>query len=213
MMRGWLCVVSGRRRFGLSRQELIQRIRWLAEAGVDLVQIRERDLADRDLVSLARDAVSAVSGTPARVMVNDRFDVAMAAAAAGVHLREDSIAAERIRSAAPPGFVVGCSVHEAARARALPHCDYLIFGTVFPSNGKAAGHPVAGLSGLRAACAATTVPVLAIGGIDQNNAHEVMAAGAAGIAAMESLLTVSSAAAASTVVSAFRRAIDGASHG
>jgi thiamine-phosphate diphosphorylase len=209
MMRGWLCVVTSRRRFGLTCPELIQRIHRLAQAGVDLVQIRERDLADRDLTSLVREAVAAVRGTPARVVVNDRFDVAMAAGAAGVHLREDSIHPERVRPAVPSGFLIGCSVHDAARARTMSQCDYLIFGTVFPSKGKRAGHPVAGISALRDACAAASVPVLGIGGIDQHNARDVVRAGAAGIAAMESLLTVSSAAAARSVVGAFRSALDG----
>jgi thiamine-phosphate pyrophosphorylase len=212
-MRAWLSVVTSRKRFNLSCPDLIERIQWLAEAGVDLVQIRERDLPDRELRDLVADAVEAVRGTPARVVVNDRFDVAVAAGAAGVHLREDSVPVERVRQAVPPGFLIGRSIHDPARARALSRCDYLIFGTVFPSAGKPVGHQVAGLAGLRDACAASTVPILAIGGIDLHNAADVAGTGAAGIAAMASLLTVADATDARRVVSAFRGILDAGSNG
>jgi thiamine-phosphate pyrophosphorylase len=207
MMRTWLCAVTNRRRFDLSTADLLRRIEWLAAAGIELVQIRERDLGDRDLASLVRGAVTSVRGSPARVVVNDRFDIAVAAGAAGVHLREDSAPAARFRRAAPRGFLIGCSVHDAARAKTLPECDYLVFGTVFPSRGKAAGHPVAGLGALREVCDAAHLPVLGIGGIDPRNARDVIGAGAAGVAAMESLMTVSSAASARDVVASFRSAM------
>ena len=209
----WLSVVTSRRRLGLSPAALIQRIQWLAAAGIDLIQVRERDLADRELTSLVRDAVAAVRGTPARVVVNDRFDVAIAGEAAGVHLREDSAPANRVRRVVPAGFLIGCSVHDAARARTLPECDYLLFGTVFPSRGKSPGHPVAGVSRLRDVCAGTSVPVLAIGGITAANARDVVEAGAAGVAAIESLLSVSSALEACDVVTAFRQALAAGSSG
>ena len=88
----------------------------------------------------------------------------------------------------PPGFIVGRSVHSIADVDAASRdggCDYLLFGTVFPSTGKAAGHPVAGLEVLRAACARSPVPVVAIGGMNEARAVEAMRAGAAGVAAVE----------------------------
>ena len=163
---------------------------WLREAacaGVDLIHIRERDLEDRELVALARDAVRVVRGTAARVVVNDRFDVALAAEAAGVHLRADSPAAARVRSVAPAGFIVGRSVHdeeEAAALAAAGGCDYLTFGTVFTSASKPAGHQPAGLAALRRVCAGVRLPVVAIGGISVERAAAVAAAGAAGVAAI-----------------------------
>lgn len=205
-MAAWLCVVTNRRRLGLSCSDLIRRIAWLAAAGVDLVQIRERDLSDRELTAVVRDAVSAASATRARVVVNDRVDVAIAANAAGVHLREDSPSIERVRSIVPPEFLIGCSIHDIDRARALSACDYLLFGTVFPSSGKPAGHPIAGLRMLRDVCAAARRPVLAIGGVHAGNAGEAIRCGAAGVAAIESLLSVTSAQEAQDVVAALRRA-------
>jgi len=155
---------------------------------VDAIQVRERDLPDRDLVALVRRIGQACAGTPARVLVNDRADVAVAAGAAGVHLRSDAPPASRIRAFVPSAFVIGRSVHSIAeidQAIADGGCNYLLFGTVFPSTGKPAGHPVAGLEALRAACARSPLPVVAIGGVDRSRLQAVAEAGAAGYAAIE----------------------------
>ena len=196
--------VTDRRRFGLSIDELVARAAAAVRADVDVIQVRERDLPDRDLVVLVRRIVDAAAGTATRVVVNDRVDVAIAAGAAGVHLRGDSAPASRVRAmatfaaasadsakaAAPkaPGrFLIGRSVHSLAEVDAAlvdGGSDYLLFGTVFPSAGKPDGHPVAGLDALRQACARSSVPVLAIGGMTEARVAEVRAAGAAGFAAV-----------------------------
>jgi len=163
-------------------------VREAASAGVDLVQIREPLLQGGALVTFVRSAIDEAVGTSCSVLVNDRFDVAIAANAAGVHLRSDSVPAERIRRVAPPGFLVGRSVHDAAEAAGISRadgCDYLIFGTVFPSRSKPAGHPAAGVQKLAEVCRATTLPVIAVGGISVENAAEVIAAGAKGVAAID----------------------------
>jgi thiamine-phosphate pyrophosphorylase len=179
-----VCLVTDRRTAG---RPLLELIREAAHAGVDLIQIRERDLDGGALSALVRAAVDAASGTDARIVVNDRLDVALAAGAAGVHLRAASFAAADVRQLSPPGFIVGRSVHneeEAAAAEAAGGCDYLTFGTVFHSASKAAGHHAAGLTALRSVCARVRLPVLAIGGIGLSRVADVAAAGAAGIAAI-----------------------------
>ena len=204
--RPTLCLVSDRRAIG--ERPLVAFIGEAARAGVDLIQIRERDLDDRALVTLARDAVAAVRGTGARVIVNDRIDVALAAGAAGVHLRADSIPAGRVRAMAGAGFLVGRSVHhedEAAASDAEGACDYLIFGTVFPSSSKPPAHQAAGLAALSRVCARVTVPVLAIGGISTARASDVARAGAAGVAAIQ---LFADAADLHETVRALRRAFD-----
>ena len=111
------------------------RIAWFARArrgsaGVELIQIRERDLEANGLTSLVRRCVDAVGGTRARVLVNDRLDVALAAGAHGVHLRSDSIEARRVPELLPAGALVGRSVHTAAEAASIARegvVDYLIF--------------------------------------------------------------------------------------
>ncbi len=167
---------------------LVDRIRDAARAGVDLIQIRERDLDARALLQLTTDARRAVEGTAARIVVNDWLDVALAGGAAGVHLRGDSFAAADARRLAGESFLIGRSVHsedEAAQVEADGGCDYLLFGTVFPSSGKPAGHPVAGMDALGRVCARVALPVLAIGGINEDNAAAAFDAGAAGVAGID----------------------------
>ena len=179
-----ICFVTGDR--GLERP-LLELIAEAARAGVDLIQIRERRLDDRALAILTRRAVDATRGTSCRIVVNDRVDIALAAHASGVHLRGDSVAASRIRAMAPDGFLIGRSVHDPAEAAAVEAgggCDYLLFGTVFPSTSKPSTDPISGPGALREVCARVAIPVLAIGGISIENVRQVAASGASGIAAI-----------------------------
>jgi thiamine-phosphate pyrophosphorylase len=177
--------VTDRRRFHLSCDDLIARAVRAAGSGVSCIQVRERDLTDVALARLVREMTGAVAGTNARVLVNDRADIAIAAGAGGVHLPADSVPASRLRPIVPAGFLIGRSVHtldEIDRAVSDGGCDYLMFGTVFPSQGKPDAHLVAGLDGLRAACARSPLPVIAIGGMTDARAADVASAGAAGLA-------------------------------
>jgi len=180
-----LCFVTDRRRFGVSWEDaLVNRVRAAAVEGVHLIQIRERDLDGGSLTRLVAACVNAVRGTPARVLVNDRFDVAVAAGAQGVHLRGDSFPASRVRACAPPGFLIGRSVHSVSDAAATADggaVNYLIFGTVFESSSKPE-RGAAGLHELAAVASATRIPVLAIGGMTFGRIADVMRAGAAGVA-------------------------------
>ncbi len=179
--------VTDRVRFGLTVADLVHRVTRAASTGVDVVQVRERDLDDSHLLVLVRDVVAAVSGTSTRVLVNDRADVAIAAGAHGVHLRGDSPRASRVRAILPAGFIVGRSVHSLEEIDATVAdgaCDYLMFGTVFPSAGKPQGHRVAGVEALREACRRSALPVIAIGGIDRSRVEEIAQSGAAGFAAV-----------------------------
>jgi thiamine-phosphate pyrophosphorylase len=186
-----LCLVTDRRRiapadapFDVARRCLVAQARHAAEAGVDLIQVRERDLEAGDLAALVAELVAVTRGTATRVVVNDRLDVALACAADGVHLRADSIPVEAARRLAPTGFLVGRSVHGAGEAAAAAGANYVIAGTVFPSESKRSGPPLLGLDGLRAVVSAMPVPVLAIGGITSARFDDVAAAGPAGVAAI-----------------------------
>ena len=110
-------MITDRRRLGSGAEEaLVRRVAAAARAGVHLVQIRERDLDGGPLMRLVARCVDAVRGTRTRVLVNDRLDVALAAGAHGVHLRGDSMPADRARRVAPAGFVIGRSVHAGGEA-------------------------------------------------------------------------------------------------
>jgi thiamine-phosphate pyrophosphorylase len=165
----------------------IETILAAARAGVDLIQIREPGLDDRSLLEVVRAAVAATDRTAARIVVNDRLDVALASGAAGVHLRGTSFPASRARRVASPGSLIGRSVHSVTEAQAAERdggCDYLVFGTVFASRSKPPGQSVAGVDALRVVCASVALPVLGIGGITPAVAPAVAAAGAAGVAAI-----------------------------
>jgi thiamine-phosphate pyrophosphorylase len=155
------------------------------DAGIDVIQIRERDLEARELAAVVTAAVARSAGSRARVVVNDRVDVAIACGAAGVHLRGDSVPAARVRRIVPPGFIVGRSVHSVVEAiEQAPFVDYLIAGTVWATASKPAEAPLLGVDGLAAIARAVPVPVLGIGGVTIERAAMLARAGAAGAAAI-----------------------------
>ena len=183
-----ICVVTRARGLAGSpeRGVLVERLAAAAAAGASMIQVREQQLSDRALVAFVREVLDRTRDTDCRLLVNDRPDVALAAGASGVHLKERSISAADVRRIAPPDFVVGRSVHseESAVSAQADGCDYLVFGTVFPSASKPDDHPVAGVDALRRVCARVSLPVLAIGGVTLSRARAVAQAGAAGIAAI-----------------------------
>lgn len=168
------CYVTDRR-----RGDLLSHVNAAIRDGVDIIQVREKDLDARELFELVCRVRDAASGTRTKILVNDRLDIAIAANIDGVHLPANGLPADRVR---PLVRLLGCSTHtldealEAESARA----DFVIFGPVFETPGKS---PV-GMGALRKVCAAVHVPVLAIGGITLENTNEVLAAGASGIAAI-----------------------------
>jgi thiamine-phosphate pyrophosphorylase len=192
LLRPAVMMVTDRARSGANRRDgvaidaLVGAIGRAARAGVDLIQIRERDLEGGELLRLTARACAIVTGTATRVLVNDRVDVALAARAHGAHLPAFGIAAPRVRALAP-GLLIGRSVHavdEAVAAERDGGCDYLIFGTVFGSTSKRAGHIISGAGTLADVCRAVRLPVLAIGGITVERAAAVAETGAAGVAAI-----------------------------
>ena len=184
-----VCVVT-RARGGAGsaeRNALLRRLSSAAAAGASLIQVRERHLDDRALLQFLRDLIDATAHSGCVVTVNDRIDLAIAAGAGGVHLKDDGMLASDVRAIRPESLVIGQSVHspeDAVRAERAGGCDYLLFGTVFQSASKSEDHPIAGLSALRQVCESTRLPVLAIGGITPSRAGAVAEAGAAGAAAI-----------------------------
>jgi thiamine-phosphate pyrophosphorylase len=184
-MRPVICLITdGRLALQRSPDALVERVAAAARAGIDLMQIREPEVDDRVLAATVSACVDAVRGTSARVIVNDRLDVALAAGAHGVHLKSDSYAPRRVRAIAPAGFLVGRSIHSAEDAIGLGDAvDYAIFGTVFPSSSKPGRTPV-GPEALAEVVLATPIPVLAVGGVSAETAERAAGAGAAGLAAI-----------------------------
>ena len=183
-----VCYVTDRRLFGEDwPRALLASVSEAARAGVHLIQVRERDLETRDLRWLVRACVGATRSTSARVVVNDRLDVAIAAGAHGVHLPAAGAPPTRVRAIAPRAFLIGRSVHEQHDAVAVVDegaVDYLIFGTVFSTSSKPQ-LPAVGADALRAVSQAVAVPVLAIGGVTLDQLPTVASTGAAGFAAIQ----------------------------
>ena len=176
-----------------ARDEVAALQAWLEEAieaGVDVIQLREPDLDSRPLADLTRRLSERATGTRTRVLVNDRTDVARAAAAHGVHLRGDGPPVARVRELGPAKWIVGRSVHSPAEAASASEAgaDYVLFGTMFTGGTKSAPPQLAGLDRLRDAVAASRAPVIAIGGIDPARAALCLDAGAAGVAAISMFL-------------------------
>ncbi|HXH06321.1 MAG TPA: thiamine phosphate synthase [Vicinamibacterales bacterium] len=214
--RPLVCLVTDRRRLRPEASEaerlsaVLALVEEAAAAGVDLIQIRERDLTDRTLLALVEQALARARPHGVRVLVNDRVDVALTAGADGVHLRGDGPPAPRVRALVGPGCLVGRSVHDPAEAEAVAVAgglDYLVFGPVFETVSK----PVrpAGVAALAEAVARSRLPVLAIGGVTPERAPELGRAGAAGIAAIAAFLPPPGAGSSlAAVVESLRRAFD-----
>lgn len=169
---------------------MLKKISEAARAGVDYIQLREKDLCGRDLEELGREAVRAVrAGSGTALLINSRADVALAVGADGVHLRSEDMSARDVREIWKRSFtggtelpVIGVSCHsvaEVARA-AADRASFAVFAPVFEKKDAPRISP-AGLERLREACR-ERIPVLALGGVTVANAHLCFEAGAAGIA-------------------------------
>jgi thiamine-phosphate pyrophosphorylase len=187
LTRPIVCLVTDRRRLAPAARTVDEEIAALehcvdeaVEAGVDVVQIRERDLDGRRLAACLKDAVRRTRGSATRVIVNDRADLAAAAEADGVHVRADGPPVERVRSLGPH-WIIGRSVHIGDPLPLSAPLDYLLFGPVFETRSKL-GANATGLAALHAVAAEAGLPVLAIGGITPPRAAECCRAGAWGVA-------------------------------
>ena len=146
-----------------------------------MLQLRERDLSARELYLLTQAVLRLPNPHATRLLINDRADVALAAGAAGVHLRGNAIAPQRLRVIAPVGFLIGVSCHsvEEVRRAAGEGATFAVLAPIFPTPGKGAAF---GLGPLEVAVRCVSIPVLALGGVTVDRIPSCLDAGAAGIA-------------------------------
>jgi thiamine-phosphate pyrophosphorylase len=185
---------------------LVSQVEMAATAGVRLIQLREPDLDTRTLMRVARSVRRVVDGASTKLVVNGRPDVALAAGLDGVHLPEQGLPDDRVRTLLPPPAIVGRSVHRSTTGLNAGAIDYAVFGTVFGTTSKSPGHPLAGIEGLRRAVEGASVPVLAIGGITLEHLGDIAATGAAGFAAIGLFVPPSG----SSSVTKFRKILESA---
>ncbi|HSE96845.1 MAG TPA: thiamine phosphate synthase [Blastocatellia bacterium] len=188
--RPLLYLITDRRRLARrkSKSEIASLFDFVSEAfnaGVDMAQIREPDLCARELCGLLSPLVEKARRYDARVLVNDRADVA-AATGAGVHLTTRSIPIEAVRKSFGPDLLIGASTHSMKEAEAAQTggADFIVFGPVFETASKIAYGPPVGLDPLAEAAARLHIPVLALGGINMTNFRMPLERGAAGVAAI-----------------------------
>ena len=161
----------------------------LFEGGARLIQVRNKDGSSRDLF-LQVEAILRIAPPDARVIVNDRADVALVARASGVHLGQNDLPCRAARGILGPSHIIGVSTHnleQALQAENEP-ADYIAVGPVFPTRSKANPDPVLGLEALRRICARVRKPVVAIGGITLESAKAVFDCGATSAAIISDLL-------------------------
>jgi thiamine-phosphate pyrophosphorylase len=173
---------------GLSHYEQVKR---LSEGGAKLIQLREKRASARAFHADAAAALQIARSAGVKLLINDRVDIAFALRADGVHLGQEDMPVDAARRILGDNAVIGFSthnieqVHEALR---LP-IDYLAFGPIFPTSSKRNPDPVAGINQLGLVCeVARPMPVIAIGGINQTNAPDVLATGANAVAIISALL-------------------------
>ncbi len=161
------------------------------QAGVQAIQLRERDLSTGELLSLAGDIQAMAKSGGVSLIINDRVDLAMALGLDGVHLRADSLSARSVRRIIGPRRLIGVSTHSAEDVRhATQGCaDYAVLGPIFDTSSKRSFGPPLGLDLLADVCRRSPIPIFAIGGITCERVREVRQAGAYGVAVIGALLT------------------------
>ncbi len=176
--------------FTKKKKEILKLVEIAAASKIPFVQIREKQLPARLVFELATDAAEITRRTETKILVNDRADVALAACAGGVHLTSESLSVEIIRRNFPSRFIIGVSAHslETAECAAQQGADFITFSPIFSTPAKEKYGVPQGLEKLGEVCERLKpFPVIALGGINENNYKSVLDSGASGFAAIRFL--------------------------
>ena len=184
-----LCLVTDRSL--CNDASLVHKVTEAVEGGVNIIQLREKDLPGRLLLDLANQLQKAIEGR-ALLVVNERVDVALLSSADGIHLGESALTPSDARSLAGNKIIVGRSVHDYAGALQAQQqgADYLVAGSVYPTRSHL-GQTPQGLPLIEELASRITIPFLGIGGINCENAAAVIRAGASGVAVISAILASS----------------------
>lgn len=173
------------------RKSLTQIVDEACQAGVKAVQLREKDLPARAIYNLAKDLQESCQKTASKLFINDRFDIAKAVVADGVHLTSNGLPVEVVRKHFDSGKLIGVSTHtlEEAKSAEKAGADLISFGPIYHTLSKAAYGEPQGLDKLQAVACSVEIPVFAIGGITPERAGECIKRGAFGVAVISSLMS------------------------
>lgn len=164
--------------------------RQLVDAGVRLLQYRNKTASSRDLLESSKRLSEELVAEGVSFIVNDRADVAALAGASGVHVGQEDLGAEEARAVVGPGKLVGISTHNRAQFEqaAVSSADYIAVGPIFSTSTKSNPDPVVGIEFIRRVRPLTDKPIVAIGGITLERAAEVVRAGADSVAVISDIL-------------------------
>lgn len=174
-----------------SLENLFQFCLKAAEAGIDIIQIREKDLSAKELSSFVTKLTSLVKNTS--ILINDRLDIALSCGANGVHLPSNSFPIKEVRKLVGNQFIISASTHsiEEAKQAAAQGADFILFSPIFDTPSKRAYGKPLGLELLKQAVSTINCPIIALGGINSENALSVLECGVAGLAAIRLFITTS----------------------
>jgi len=166
-------------------QSIVELVSAAVAAGIELIQIREKEISARYLFELVARSVAIRQGSATRLLVNDRADIAAAAGADGVHLTTNSLEPKIVRRFFGPRFLIGVSTHSLVEAQSACDggADFAVVGPVFGTESKAQYGPPLGIDKLRdIAGTMAPFPILALGGISPEASGACLRAGAQGVA-------------------------------
>jgi thiamine-phosphate pyrophosphorylase len=183
---------------------LVPLLQQIVNAVAPAIQLRERDLSARELVTLAREVQAVTASRGAQLLINDRIDVALALEEVGVHLRSNSLPVSVARQMLGPQRLLGLSVHsvEEGLSAQSQGADYIVLGPIYETPTKQMYGPPLGIHTLEKACGLIRIPIFGIGGVTAARAREMRRAGAFGAAVITAILG------AKDVESATRELID-----
>ena len=169
---------------------LVPLLQQIVNAAAPAIQLRERDLSARELVTLAREVQAVTASHGAQLLINDRIDVALALGGVGVHLRSNSLPVSVARQILGPRRLLGMSVHsvEEGLSAQSQGADYIVLGPVYETPTKQMYGPPLGIHTLEKACGLIRIPIFGIGGVTAARAREMRRAGAFGAAVITAIL-------------------------
>jgi thiamine-phosphate pyrophosphorylase len=183
-----LLVVTDRHQ--TKRRPLVPILKQVLAAGTAAIQLRERDLSAKELVTLTREVQAVAASARSQILINDRIDVALALEGVGAHLRSNSLPVSVARQLLGLQRLLGVSVHavdEALQAESQG-ADYIVLGPIYQTPSKQMFGPPLGIHTLEKACRLVRIPIIGIGGVTASRAREMRHAGAFGVAVITAIL-------------------------
>lgn len=174
---------------------LVDVVSELLDAGVNAIQLREKDLSDTELTQFARAIAELCRNYEAKLFINTNTQIALEVGAAGVHLPANAAPVDKIKAQTTDDFYIGCSVHslDAAQKREVEGADFVTYSPIYPTASKPGYGPAVGVEGLAKVIENVRLPVFALGGVTPARVKECLAAGASGVAVMSGVMVSTNA--------------------